>query len=303
MVRNMGKEQGLGEQTEDGGKGVGKHDGVGEQNEDGDKGEAGEKTEDRRDDGGQEEFEQNVVRNMGKEQDGGKGVGKYDGVSEQNELEEDEYSGKVEGGGLKRGHSPEVVPGDIKKYKIGIAPKVNEIIFYLRGGKFVAVKIKKRVYKDKKRFWYNVEHLDSNILDDCIDLSDRNVWHYPEENDEKVVGRNEISLLPEMEQSEDDLLFQDEDGVLERSFDDSGPSPILRPRASSSPVESGEDPLSKMLEKNIDELSGDISEVDESLNGDRGGGNVRSDISLAPKTPFKQPSSQLSILSGSDQDL
>ena len=289
----------LGMQIMDGGRG---NDSLGEQNTDGEKGKEqnmdGDKGEQEDEDvssGGME------IDNLGKQtMDGGKGS---DSLGEQNtdggkvEQEDENVSSGVHDlkEGVKRGHSPDL-GYYIKKCKLRLGPRVNDIIYYWKQEKFVAAKIKKKVLMEQKQ-WYDVEHLDLSFDDVWIDLEDPNSWHYPEENKNGASARGRTSSFPGTEYYFDESSFQDKEEL------DSSPF-LRRPRAASSPVERGEDPLSKMLEENTEQSSENSEEMEDSSEVEETGREkgLLSNVSLAQKTPYKK-SPTWSVISGSDQSL
>ena len=69
-----------------------------------------------------------------------------------------------------------------KRVKAKDYPKENACIQFLKEGIWITARVKQRVYKSKQKFWYNVEHMNEDTPDACVDLEDPELWRYPGED-------------------------------------------------------------------------------------------------------------------------
>ena len=72
-------------------------------------------------------------------------------------------------------------PGVGKKVKVRY-PKENACIQYLRDGLWVTATVTKKVHKSKELRWFNVRHMNTDLVDCCVDLGIQEYWRYPEED-------------------------------------------------------------------------------------------------------------------------
>ena len=155
-----------------------------------------------------------------------------------------------------------------KKVKVRY-PKENACIQYLRDGLWVTATVTKKVHKSKELRWFNVRHMNTDLVDDCVDLGIQEYWRYPEED----YDLGNISSL------------------RSETFDYGAPL-VVKGIKSSSPEAFA----------NISSIAGEEEVISSFGEGTPQRGKLLS-VSKAVKTPVRLPFRGLALSQGSEKDI